>query len=269
MTQESTGESREPGRVGPWVEDDQFRPPDRPAPTPPPAVGIEPQPAPASPVAGAAPDDTRLTSVDAPRLMGPARTVYTPPPDLTPELPSSEAPPEGERAPAGLLDMARGEEILQEVDSGEDGRFILTNLRLIYNGGDGGNSIFSTADLNDVTAVELARRPRDNRSAWWGLAGAIAAIGVWQVTTNEMVGLIAGAIVGAFSAYLLADFWFRPAGVVLSFKTAGGGVEGPVSGKRLRDAEQLTALVQRLRAEMRGGSRGDRTSRPPGGSPGL
>ena len=152
--------------------------------------------------------------------------------------------------------MAEGEEVLQEVNSGEEGRFILTNRRLLYHGGAGGESIFSTAALQNVTSVEMSRRPRESRSAWWGLAGAIAAVGVWQVTTNETVGAVAGAIVGAISLFLLADFWFRPPGVILSFHTPGGAVSGPISGKKLREAEQFTARFQRLREERMRGSRG-------------
>jgi hypothetical protein len=168
--------------------------------------------------------------------------------------------------------MAEGEEVLQEVDSGDDGRFILTSRRLIYHGKTFDNALFSSAAVEDVTSVGLSRRPRDARSAWWGLAGAIAAVAVWQVTTNETVGAIAGAAVGAIAALLLADFWFRPPGLVLTFSTPGGKVEGPVSGKKMRDAEHLAAKLQHIRD---GGSPTGRRSRssgplsPPGGSPGL
>jgi hypothetical protein len=167
--------------------------------------------------------------------------------------------------------MVDGESIVMEVDSGVEGRFILTNRRLIYHGKSFENSLFSSAAIEDITSVELSRKPRDSRSAWWGMAGAIAAVAVWQVTTSETVGAVAGAAVGAISALLLADFWFRPPGLALRFSAAGGGVSGPVSGKKAHDAERLAATLQRLRHNPDDASPGARKGqmKPPGGSPGL
>jgi hypothetical protein len=198
-------------------------------------------------------------------VYGATAPVAPPPPAAKPVITPAMPPP----ALRGLLDMAEGEEVVQEVDSGDDGRFILTSRRLIYHGKTFENSLFSSAAVEDVTSVELSRRPRDMRSAWWGIAGVIAAILVWQVTTNETIGAVAGAAVGAIAALLLADFWFRPPGLVLTFSTPGGKVEGAVSGKKMRDAEHLAALVQQAR-----NGNGRRAARPgsqtpPGGSPGL
>lgn len=182
------------------------------------------------------------------------------------------AEPVAEKAPPdGLLDMVEGESIVQEVDSGDEGKFILTTRRLIYHGKSFENSLFSSAAIDDITSVELSRKPRDSRSAWWGVAGAIASVAVWQVTTNETVGAVAGAAVGAISALLLADFWFRPPGLVLRFSAAGGGVSGPVSGKRAHDAEKLAARLQQLRFSSGAveGAKSEGPMRPPGGSPGL
>ncbi len=167
--------------------------------------------------------------------------------------------------------MADSEELISEVDSGDDGRFVLTNLRLIYQGRTADGAIFSAAGVKDVTAIEFGRRPRDARSAWWGVVGLLAAIAVWQVTTNETIGAIAGAVVAGISLLLLADYWFRPAGLILRFGTPGGSVEGPVSGKRIHDAEALAARVQQLGHPVRAGSGSNPggTGRPPGGSPGI
>ncbi len=179
-----------------------------------------------------------------------------------------EAPEE----PKGLLDLYDSEELMCEVDSGDDGRFVLTSQRLIYQGRSSEGSLFSAAAVEDVTAIEFGRRARDTRSAWWGVVGLIAAIAVWQVTTNETVGAVAGAIVGGISLLLLADYWFRPAGLILRFGTSGGPVEGPVSSKRIRDAEILAAQVQQMKQPGQSAGQGSRTGnsgRPPGGSPGL
>lgn len=181
---------------------------------------------------------------------------------------------QGTEKPKGLLDLAPDEQVVREIDSGEDGRFILTNMRLIYQGKSSEGTLFATADVSDITSIKFGRRPRDVRSAWWGTVGLIAAIAVWQVTATEAVGSITGAVVAGISALLLADYWFRPPGLVIRFGTPGGAVEGAVSGKHVRDAEQLAVEVQQLRRAggfTGNGFRGKNTgpSRPPGGSPGL
>ncbi len=202
----------------------------------------------------------------APSTPTPA-TGSTPAPQAAPQTAAQE--PEKTAQRQGLLDLGASEELMCEVDSGDDGRFVLTNQRLIYQGRSGDDALFSAAAVEDVTAIEFGRRERDARSAWWGVIGLIASIGVWQVTTNESVGMIAGAIVAGISLLLLADYWFRPAGLVLKFGTPGGAVEGPVSGKRVRDAEELAAQVQQLRQQKMPGNRAGSSSHPPGGSPGL
>lgn len=215
---------------------------------------------------------------EPPRVPVPPPTYerYQPPVPLATAVPDDQATAQSNidasdsqsSEPAGLLDLADSEEVLSEVDSGDDGRFVLTNHRLIYQGRSSGDSVFSSAAIADVTAIQFGRRERDSRSAWWGVVGLIAAVAVWQVTTNETVGAVAGAIVGGLSLLLLADYWFRPAGLVLRFGTAGGSVEGPVSNRRMRDAEQLAAMVQQLKQGSPTGSHSGPAT-PPGGSPGL
>ena len=221
---------------------------------------------------------TRAASADVPvpphtTASQPTQDHYQPPvplataiPEDSPDTPRATAEPESE--PAGLLDLMDSEEVLSEVDSGDDGRFVLTNHRLIYQGRSSGDSVFSSAAVEDVTAIHFGRRTRESRSAWWGVVGLIAAVAVWQVTSNETVGAVAGAIVGGISLLMLADYWFRPAGLVLRFSTAGGSVEGPVANRRMQDAERLAAMVQRAG---RHGSPASSSSgsTPPGGSPGL
>jgi hypothetical protein len=187
-------------------------------------------------------------------------------PPLTTEKPRIES---GPAKPKGLLDLADDEKIVREVDSGDDGRFVLTSTRLIYQGRSAEGALFAAAAVEDVTSIEFGRRARDSRSAWWGVIGLLAAVAVWQVTTNENVGAVAGGVVAAISALLLADYWFRPPGLVLRFGTPGGAVEGAVSGKRMREAEEMAAEVQQLRHASVKGTRRSFASGPPGGSPGL
>ncbi len=150
----------------------------------------------------------------------------------------------------GLLDLMDGEQTVTEMDGADHGRFVLTNRRVIYTGGGGGGSIYASARLADVTSVAITRRPRDHRSAWWGVAGLIAAIGVWQVTDNDGVGAAAGVIVGIISIVLLADYWFRPPGIIMSFTTAGASVEGPVDGRSVDEAEVFGARLEAVRQQL-------------------
>ena len=154
-----------------------------------------------------------------------------------------------------------------EVDSNDDGRFVLTNRRIIYQGRSDEGALFATAAMEDVSSIQFGRRPRDSRSAWWGVIGLVASVAVWQVTTSEGVGVVAGSIVAVISLLLLADYWFRPAGLVLRFGTPGGAVEGAVSGKRMKDAEELAAKAQQIK--MSSTQARSASTRPPGGSPGL
>ncbi len=186
-----------------------------------------------------------------------------------PTAAESEKPaPAASKKRKGLLEMQPSEEVVCEVDSGNDGRFVLTSSRLIYQGQSSEGALFSAASVSDVTSIEFGRRSRSSGSAWWGVVGLIAAVAVWQVTTNERVGAVTGAAVAVISLLLLADYWFRPAGLTLRFGTPGGTVEGPVSGKRVRDAEDLAARVQEMKST-RQPHTGESTATPPGGSPGL
>ncbi len=231
----SSPTATEPGI--PWSATSTSRP-TQPASAPPSPVSRPPQPATA-----------------APSQANPAQAKE-------PEPSQSDAPKKG------LLDLYDSEEIVSDVDSGDDGRFVLTTRRLIYQGRSAEGALFSAATVEDVTAIEFGRRPRDSRSAWWGVVGLLASIAVWQVTTNETVGAVSGAIVAGISLLLLADYWFRPAGLVLKFGTPGGTVEGPVSSKRIRDAEELAARVQQMKQASNAGGQNS-PGRPPGGSPGI
>ena len=157
----------------------------------------------------------------------------------------------GADAAPGLLELLPAEETVRELQGADGGRFVLTDQRVIYTGGEASEAVFSSARLEDVTSVAMERRARERRSAVWGVVGLIAAIGVWQVTYSGTVGLIAGGVVGLISFALLADYWFRVPGVVLRFLTAGGGVAGPVDGGGVRGSEEFAAAAELARQEAR------------------
>ncbi len=159
------------------------------------------------------------------------------------------------KAEDNRLDLAPGEEdVLAEMQGSEGGRFILTDARVLYTGGANDSSLYASAQLGDVTAIEVSRRPRDRRSAWWGTLGLVAAVAVWQVTLPEVVGTIAGVVVGLLSLALLADYWLRPGGVSVIVHTPGGKVEGAVDGGRMADAEKFVKRLEQARREIKIGT---------------
>jgi hypothetical protein len=131
---------------------------------------------------------------------------------------------------SGLLP---GERIVSQLRATSSGTFQLTHARVIFNSDSSSDSgaVYASAQLKDITAVRISRRPRARRSAAWGVVGLFAAIGVWQVTPSSTVGITAGLAVAVISLILMANYWIRPAGVHLEFHTTGGTISGEVDEK--------------------------------------
>ena len=151
---------------------------------------------------------------------------------------------------AGPFSMLQGEEPMAETPGAGGARFILTNLRVLYAGGAEDAVVFESARLTEIAAVRMERRSRDRRSAIWSVIGILAAIGVWQVTRNESVGAIVAAIVGIVSIALLADYWLRRPGMMLTFLTPGGPIGGQVQDSDAQAAEAFVGKFERQRAEL-------------------
>lgn len=125
-----------------------------------------------------------------------------------------------------------GERVVSELKSTNHSGFQLSHSRVIFRGGSDSNAVYASAQLKDVSSVNISRRPRARRSAAWGVIGLFAAIGVWQVTPNTTVGITAALGVALISLFLMADYWIRPAGTHIEFHTTGGGtIAGEVDGK--------------------------------------
>ncbi len=157
---------------------------------------------------------------------------------------------ESQESVTGPFTMLQGEEPMAETPGAAGARFILTNLRVLYAGGSEDEVVFESARLTDVAAVRMERRSRDRRSAIWSIIGLLAAVGVWQVTRNESVGAIVAAIVGFVSIALLADYWLRRPGMMLTFLTPGGSIGGQVQDSDAEAAEEFVGKFERQRAEL-------------------
>ena len=174
-------------------------------------------------------------------------------------IPSDEAP----GSESGPLALLPGEEL--DYRSPRRGRrtdIVLTDRRVLYAGGSEDRIIAESARLADVAAVRLERRSRDRRSAVWGVIGLLAAIAVWQVTRSESVGAIAAAVVGVVSIALLADYWLRRPGIMLTFLTPGGPLGGQVEDADAGAAQAFAAKFERQRADLIRRTRPGPPSRP-------
>ncbi|NQW17722.1 MAG: hypothetical protein HQ478_09590 [Chloroflexi bacterium] len=69
---------------------------------------------------------------------------------------------------------------------------------------------WAVAILTEISAVRVSSRSKDRGALIWGVVGAIAAIGVWQVASNDAVSLIGGLVVGVISLILLGEFFLKP-----------------------------------------------------------
>lgn len=137
-----------------------------------------------------------------------------------------------------------GERVVAELDTGDNGKFRLTHARILFRGGSGSNSVYSSANLSDITSIQISQRPRARRSAAWGVVGLFAAIGVWQVTPDSNIGMISAIAVAAMSLMLMADYWIRPAGVHLEFHTNGGSFLGGDVGGKSENAIRFARTVE-------------------------
>ncbi len=134
--------------------------------------------------------------------------------------------------PESVIDGFRltdGESVVESLEVDGTDRFVLTNRRVIYIGGDEDHRNWSFADVSEVTSVEVARASRERSSLMWGVLGFIAAVGIWQVATNDKVGIIGGIAMAMLGAILLWDYYLRTPSSRLLFHAAGKDIGGPLS----------------------------------------
>jgi len=152
----------------------------------------------------------------------------------------ADAPQE---APFGQL--VDGEEIVATLDGDDGGRFFLTTARVIHVERGTNPHRWSEAVLEAVAGVELTSRPKDRSSLGWAILGFLGALGIWQVSTNEIVGVVGGVVIGLIAAALAVDYLFFDPGLLLVFHAASGSVSGTV---RDQDAPAARELAQRFNA---------------------
>lgn len=142
-----------------------------------------------------------------------------------------------------------GERIVADLGSVNGKRFQLTHTRVVlFRSGEKSEhgTVYASARLTDISSVIISRRPRARRSAAWGIVGLFSAIGVWQVTPNSDVGIVAAIAVAIISLLLMADYWIRPSGIHLELRSVGGTVTDEVKGN-IADAMEFAKKVEDYR----------------------
>ena len=142
-----------------------------------------------------------------------------------------------------------GERVISKLISNNDGGFELTHNRIIYTRDSRSTVVYSSIQIQDISSIQIFRRPRARRSAVWGIIGLFSAIGVWQVTPNSTPGIIAALAVALISLVLIADYWLRPDGVHIEFQTTAGKVSGEV-GNKLSEAVNFLQEVEDTRRRL-------------------
>ena len=144
--------------------------------------------------------------------------------------------------------LIEGESVVESLEVGGSDRFVLTDRRVIYIGGDEDHRNWSFASLSEISSVRVTRMVRERSSLIWGVLGLIASIGIWQVATNERVGIIGGIVMAALGAILLFDYYLRTPPSRLLFDAAGKDIGGPIIRSSENGARSFGDRVFELKA---------------------
>ena len=144
--------------------------------------------------------------------------------------------------------LIEGESVVESLEVGGPDRFVLTDRRVIYIGGDEDHRNWSFAPLSEISSVRVTRMVRERSSLIWGVLGLIASIAIWQVATNERVGIIGGIVMAALGAILLFDYYLRTPPSRLLFDAAGKDIGGPIIRSSENGARSFGDRVFELKA---------------------
>lgn len=157
-----------------------------------------------------------------------------------------------------------GESVVESLEVGGTDRFVLTDRRVIYIGGDEDHRNWSFAAISEISSVRVTRVARERSSLIWGVLGLIASIGIWQVATNERVGIIGGVVMAALGAVLLWDYYLRTPPSRLLFHVDGRDIGGPLNRSSEDGARSFGDRLFELKARNAANSEGSATAKPAG-----
>jgi hypothetical protein len=104
--------------------------------------------------------------------------------------------------------------------------------------------------LSEISAVRVLSQTKDRGALVWGVIGAIAAIGVWHVASNEAVSLIGGLVVGVISIILLGEFFLKPPGLRLEIIVGSNVVGTGIKRGQAQEAQEFARAILQARARL-------------------
>lgn len=157
--------------------------------------------------------------------------------------------------------LSEGESMIETLEVDGSDRFILTDRRVIYIGGDEDHRNWSFAPVSEISSVEVRRVARERSTLIWGVLGLIAAVGIWQVATNDTVGIIGGIVMAILGAVLLWDFYLRTPPSQLLFRAGGKDIGGPLNRSAETGARSFGDRLFELKSSR---SQDETTAKPAG-----
>ena len=154
--------------------------------------------------------------------------------------------------PAAVVDgfrLAEGESVVETLEVDGANRFILTDRRVMYLGGDEDHRNWSFAPVEQISSIAVTRVSRERSSLLWGVLGLIAAIGIWQVATNDTVGIVGGIVMAILGATLFWDYYLRTPPSRLLFYADGNEIGGPLSRSSEAGARSFGDRVFELKSQ--------------------
>jgi|GEM_PF-1790789 hypothetical protein len=104
--------------------------------------------------------------------------------------------------------------------------------------------------LTEISAVRVMSQSKDRGALVWGIIGAIAAVGVWQVASNEAVSLIGGLVVGVISLILLGEFFLKPPDLRLEIIVGSNVVGTGIKRGQAQEAQEFAGAILETRAKL-------------------
>jgi hypothetical protein len=126
-------------------------------------------------------------------------------------------------------------------------RLELTDERVTVEGDKDGWGGWSVAFLPQIAAVRVLPGRKERSTLIWGIVGVLAAIGVWQVASNDAVSAIGGIVVGAISLALLGEFFFRPPDLIMQIVLGTETIEVDIKRSQTGEARQFADLILETR----------------------
>lgn len=158
------------------------------------------------------------------------------------------------QAEFGGITLMSGERIIASLgisdrDRDYDGDAIaLTDSRVILTSAERGRQRAAFMAIDDVSAVEIARKPEGYANfVWAGLAFFVAAM-LWRAIDSQTLAIAAAAIVALMGVYLVIDRLTSRGNPSIAFRSGASEIHSPLADDgELADAHALANKLFELK----------------------